>query len=177
MIKQTPWLERTFKGPSDPGLYPDTIERVRGLDARIANLTEGVSDETLTHKPNGKWSIKEQIGHLWAVDHLHITRLHELKKGVETFTPADMSNQKTEQSKFNDRPLADILTQLRDKRAELMELFDSVEDELITRSAYHARLDVHFTWHDIAHFAAEHDDHHLAMIRRVVVAGISATTR
>ena len=172
MIKQTPWLQRTFKGPADPGLYPDTIERVRGIDVRIVNLIHGVSEETLRLKPGGKWSIKEQIGHLWAVDHLHITRLHELKKGVETFTPADMSNQKTDQAKFNGRPLCDLLNQLAAKRSELMDLLDNVEDEMITRSAYHERLKSQMSWHDIAHFAAEHVDHHLAVIRRLVVENL-----
>ncbi len=169
MIKQTPWLERTFKGPSDPGLYPCTIERVRGLDLRISNLTAGVPEKSLAYKPNGKWSIKEQIGHLWAVDDLHLTRLHELKNGIKTFTPADMSNRKTDQAKFNDRSLGEIIEQVRIRRAEMMALLDGVEDELITRSAYHERLKVHYSWHDLAHFIAEHDEHHLAMIRRLVV--------
>ena len=170
MVKQTAWIERKFKGPEDIGLYPNILERLRGTPARVEDLVKGMPEAKLNLKLNGKYSLKEHIGHLWVIEELHIGRLHEYKKGVETLTPADMSNRKTAESNFNTHRLQDLCASFRKARAELMEIFDTADEALVKRTAMHPRLKTPMRFIDIAFFVAEHDDHHLAIMRRIIVS-------
>src|SRR6266446_6988357 len=98
MIAQTPWIERTFNFDFPAGLYPCILERLRGTPARVKEMVSSLSDETLSRKPNEKWSIKEHIGHLIDLEELHENRLQEFIEARVTLSPADMSNQKTKQA-------------------------------------------------------------------------------
>jgi len=169
VVKQTPWLERTFHFPQVPGLYPNAVERVRGTAARIEHLVKDVTEEQITAKPDGKWSVKEEIGHLLALEELHIGRLHQYIQGVQELTAADMSNRKTEDADYNKMPLPMIIDGFRREREKMMEILDAADEDLVRRTAYHPRLKKQMTFLDIVLFVAEHDDHHLARIRRQLV--------
>ena len=163
-----PWLEYKWSFDFPVGMYRAILERVRGTPARLEELLVDVPREELKAKPQGKWSILEQAGHLWAVDGLHQTRLEQYLRGETNLVAADMSNRRTNEGNFNDMPREVVLGHFRDVRMKLMHTLDSLSLEDAARSALHPRLQKQMRLVDMCFFIAEHDDHHIAVIRTLL---------
>jgi uncharacterized damage-inducible protein DinB len=112
----------------------------------------------------GGWSAQENAGHLIQVERLWHTRLAEYLAGATALTAADMGNRATESADLNLRPLAELLAAFRAVRAETMRRLDPLTLDDAARVAHHPRLDRPMRLLDLCVFAAEHDDHHLALI-------------
>lgn len=168
MVPRTPWVERRFEFNYSVGWLYNIIERLQGTVPRLKALTEDVSEEGLRYQPEGKWSIKQHIGHLYDLELLHINRLRQLKEKVEVLQPADMSNQKTESTNYNNYPFYKLIDMFDKLRQEMIEELMSLEVDIHHHAALHERLNVKMRPVDVASFTAEHDDHHLASIRRII---------
>lgn len=163
MSTKLPWPQRRFNFDFPVEIYPDIVERLRGLAPRIEAKVRGLSREVLTRREKeGTWSIQENIGHLLDLEPLGFTRLDEYLSGVATLSPADMGNQKTNEARHNDRPLTDLLTELRGERARFIARLDDLADGDFARTALHARLNTPMRLIDWLSFVAAHDDYHLA---------------
>jgi hypothetical protein len=158
------WTERRFDFNFPAGIYPEMIERVRGTPARLEELLNGLSPDTLTSQVDGRWSMQENAGHLLDLESLVSQRLDEYLAGNSALHAADMSNRKTYEASHNDVAVNSILTAFRSARHELVERLDSLDDEIFARSALHPRLNVQMRLVDMLFFQAEHDDYHLARI-------------
>lgn len=158
------WLERKFVFDSPVELYPNILIRLRGTPGRLEQLTHGLKREILTARPDGKWSIQENAGHLLDLEALWLTRLAEFLAGAQVLSAADVTNLKTDQAHYNDRELRDIPTAFSKARDHLVGRLDVLCREDFLRQAHHPRLNVSMRLVDHAYFVAEHDDHHLARI-------------
>ena len=167
-MERTKWTERKFTFDFPAGWIKDVLERLRGTPIRIAEMISGISNEKLEFKPGDSWSIKEHIGHLADLEELHSGRIDELISRNVNLRPADMSNAKTNEAKHNQTSREDLLTDFVNKRKLLIEKFEKLDDETQLFSALHPRLQVPMRPIDVAYFAAEHDDHHLASIRELL---------
>ena len=168
MIQRTPWIERRFNFDFPTGCLYNILERLRGSSVRITDMVCGMDDEVLIFKPSGKWSIKEHVGHLLELEHLHRHRIGQLAQKVDVLTPADMSNQKTEESDFNKIDLKQLITNFDQQRQLFISEILDLPEDILQHSALHERLNVKMRPIDVAYFTAEHDDHHLADIRNLV---------
>jgi len=158
------WLERQFRFDFPVELYPNLRVRLSGTPARLEEMTHGLSRERLIYKPEGKWSIQENVGHLLDLEPLWFTRVEEFLAGANTLTAADMSNLKTHQAQHNDRPLEEILAAFRHARQGLVDRLVRLRADDFARVAQHPRLNTLMRLVDHLYFIAEHDDHHLARI-------------
>lgn len=70
MITQTPWFDRKFDFNFPAGLFPIIVERLSGAIPRLEALVRNVPEEQLILKKDGKWSVKEVIGHLYDLEEL-----------------------------------------------------------------------------------------------------------
>ena len=77
-----------------------------------------------------------------------------------------MSNRATETAGHHQTPIIAILTNLRSRRSAWVSKLDSVTEADVARLQQRMRLV------DWAYFVAEHDDHHLAAIRSVLVNSV-----
>ena len=169
MVTQIKWTERTFNFDFPAGLYPELIERLRGTPSRIADRLTGIPPNTLNRRRNNAWSILENIGHLADLDTgLFLVRLDEFERGVDALQPADMTNRGTEEADHNLKSLEQILHCCRTARAGLVQRLEAYDPTLFARSAFHPRLKVPMRLADMMFFQAEHDDHHLATITRIL---------
>lgn len=163
------WTARTFNFDFPAGLYPELIERLRGTPARITDRLIGIGPHRLNRRRNNAWSILENIGHLADLDDgLFLIRLEEFQRGVESLQPADMTNRMTEAADHNTKSLEEVLVNLRRARTGLVERLEACHPSLFGRSAFHPRLKVPMRLADMMFFQAEHDDHHLATITRIL---------
>jgi uncharacterized damage-inducible protein DinB len=158
------WLERRFDFGFPAGVFPELIERLRGLPARLEERLLPLSPETLTRRDGPDWSIQEHAGHLHDLDALVAVRLDDYDAGRPVLHAADMSNQRTWEAQHNQRPIAEVLAGLRCDRLAIVAQLEALPAVAFERSAVHPRLEAPMRLADMLFFQAEHDDYHLARI-------------
>jgi len=163
------WFDRTFTfGHLTADDYPFLVERLRGTPARVTDKLETLSREVLTHREGECWSLQEHLGHLTFLDSLHDGRLDDYSEGAKALRPADLENRRTHEGRLNERAIADLLAAFRDVREPLVGRLDAWDPERVLVTAAHPRLRQPMRLVDMAFFAAEHDDHHLAAMSDLI---------
>jgi len=155
------WMEREFDWDLAPAEFPRLLERLRGTPDRAGRLLAAVPPEAAAVRPDGAWSMLENAGHLGDLEELHHARLEEILQGVATLRPADLTNQRTFAAGHWRRPAAEVVADLRRQREAFLAALSRVSGANLVRSAVHPRLKRPMRVLDLAHFVAEHDDHHL----------------
>jgi hypothetical protein len=174
MFTQLNWVERKFNFDMSAGqagfpveIFPAVLERFRGVPARLEELTKDLSEEILTFKPDGKWSIKEHTGHLIDLEELGEKRLEDFLCGKQILSPADMTNKKTHEAGYNQKNINDILKEFRSARESIVIKLDNLSKEQAAIVSVHPRLNKKMRIIDWIYFMCEHDDHHLTSIRLI----------
>jgi hypothetical protein len=132
-------------------------------------MVHGVDDRLLSKKQNAGWSVKEQIGHLMALEALHEGRLDDFIAGKQILREADMTNKDTETSNHNEKSAEILLKNFRRARSNFVLRLENADDSLIQSSSLHLRLKILMRMVDMVYFTCEHDDHHLAKIRSLIL--------
>lgn len=166
-MKEANWFEKTFTLDLPVEVFPAIVERVRGTPARLEEIVNSYPSEILTMKPDGAWSIQEHVGHLLDLEELHEGRLDDYAAHLEVLRAADLSNKKTEEARHNEGSIESLLAAFRATRKRFVDRLESLDDQSASASAQHPRLQKQMSVVGLAHFVAEHDDHHLAAITRV----------
>ncbi len=170
-VEPMPWLGRTFPSGLPVGLFPALITRFEDNLQRIGATLLGVSQRGRTARPaDGGWSVQEHAGHLLELERLGEARLAEFERGEPVLSAADMSNRATVQGSYNERPAHEILDALSERRFAMIARLSRLTTEQLAHSALHPRLKQPMNVVDWLYFMCEHDDHHLARMRRLVDA-------
>lgn len=164
MVDRLEWIKRQFSFELPIGLYPNVVERLRGVPARLEDLTRSLPPEILTQRDGDKWSIQEQAGHLLDLEPLGMNRLDDFEAGRDTLQAADMANRLTYEADHNADVIENILAAFRRERMEFVHRLEVYDEAFVARTALHPRLQIQVRVIDLAFFIAEHDDHHLARI-------------
>ena len=167
MIERTKWVERKFNLGIPPGWLPNILSRLDGVTIRLQFLSSQLTEEQLSLQMNGRWSIKEHIGHLLDLEELHTGRILDFKQRKEVLRAADMTNKKTYAASHNQSSITDLIDQFKDKRDHFIHSLESLDTETQEFVAMHPRLEVPMRVVDMAFFTAEHDDHHIASIYEI----------
>jgi len=158
------WTERKFEFTFPTGLYPELMERLRGVPPRLEDHLTNLPTAILIMRHDGRWSMQENAGHLVDLERLTQRRIEEYVAGVSVLHAADMSNRQTYEANYNDVNAAEILKAFRDLRTATIKRLDELDDALFGRTALHPRLNVPMRLVDLLFFTAEHDDYHLTRI-------------
>jgi len=124
----------------------------------------GLPLEVLTRKPEGKWSIKENAGHLLDLESLWDQRLDDYDAAARELHPADLENRKTHAAGHNERAISEILAEFASVRGRIVDRLVRMSPAELGRTALHPRLQQPMSVVDLCFFVAEHDDHHLRTI-------------
>lgn len=168
MIQRTKWTERKFTFDFPEGWLSNVLERLRGTTPRIVDMVTGLTDEQLSIQPQGKWSIKEHIGHLTDLEDLHEGRIDDFLNKKDVLRAADMTNKKTYEAHHNSKTIKSLVEVFFKKREQYISRLSKLNEETQKQKALHPRLQILVRPVDIAYFTAEHDDHHLADIREII---------
>jgi uncharacterized damage-inducible protein DinB len=163
-MERTKWFERSFSPIEDNGLLPGIIERLEGTPARLYYKTGKLNDDNMPAVAGTPWSIKKEIGHLTDLEPLWLERVEQLVAGTETLRTADLNNTRTHESDHDGKAILELLQNFFETRMILVNRLRELQDQDLTRSALHPRLQTPMRVIDLAYFVAEHDDHHLAQI-------------
>ena len=157
------WFDRQFTFGQHAAMLPIYLERLEGTIYRIEARVKGVSEAVLSHQPEGKWSIKQHIGHLGEMDALSDRRVDEMIQGVSTITPGSFDG-----GNYHRQPIADVLHFFQDSRRKHLAHYQSLSDDDLARTSLHPRLRLRMGPVDMAMFDADHDDHHLVIIHEIL---------
>lgn len=161
------WFDRRFKFDMPVDMYLPVVDRVRGVPARLEELTSGLARDVLTKRDGESWSIQEHVGHLLDLEPLGDGRLDDFEAGLDTLRAADLKNTKTHAANHNEESIDRLLEEFRCARGAIVARFDSYDEAFAMRSALHPRLKQSMRVLDLAYFMAEHDDHHLSRISQL----------
>ena len=164
------WFDRKFELGLAADLAPELLERLRGTPQRLADAVRGLPAGALTRKPEGKWSIQENAGHLLDLESLWDQRLDDYDAGTKDLHPADLENRKTHEAAHNDRPISEILSEFASVRGRIVDRLARMSPAELGRTALHPRLQQPMSVVDLCFFVAEHDDHHLRTIEELKAA-------
>jgi uncharacterized damage-inducible protein DinB len=162
------WFGRTFGFTFPLEQCPNLRARLRGTPARLEDIVRGVPRDVLIRKPGDTWSAQEHAGHLLDLEPLWVARVDDFVAGGDTLTAADLRNLKTDEANHNTRDVGEILVEFRAARRRLMDRVGALPSDAFGRSMLHPRLKQPMRLVDHLFFAAEHDDHHLAVIAELI---------
>lgn len=165
-MKKTEWFERKFSFGISTGMLPFFLERLTGTYARLEKKVSGIPEDLLSTKYEGKWSVKQNIGHLAEVDEIANKRIDEMQRGISPMSPAVFEPKLD----YNATPILEVLALFEKNRKENLQKYTSLSDEALAKFSLHPRLKVQMTPVDLAYFDAEHDDHHLVRINEILTA-------
>lgn len=168
MIEPIAWLERGFAFDLPLAFFPNVLERLRGTPARLEDRLSEVSLERLVARSGEAWSALEHAGHLLAVEELHDGRLDDFLAGAARLRPAAHDPGRVAAARYNGRPARELLAAFRAARRGYVGRLEALDEAAVARRAFHPRLERDVNVLDMMVFAAEHDDHHLARITRLL---------
>lgn len=168
MITLTPWFERKFDFNFPIGMFPIIVERLRGTTARIEYMLKNIPDEKLNKKDGEYWSIKEQVGHLYDLEDLWYDRMEDFLTGKEILRATDLNNTKTKEAHHNSKTIQELIQQFSEGRNKLIQKVENIDAGSASHTALHPRLVQPMRLVDALFFVAEHDDHHITMIRQLI---------
>jgi uncharacterized damage-inducible protein DinB len=171
------WFDRTFELGLGVDMAPELLDRLRSTPERLADAVRGLPVDVLTRRPEGKWSIQENAGHLFDLESLWDQRLDDYEAGALELHPADLENRKTHEAAHNDRPITDILADFRLIRGRIVDRLAGMSPTELARTALHPRLRQPMSVVDFCFFVAEHDDHHLRTIDELRSIFVNADRR
>ncbi|HVU98049.1 MAG TPA: DinB family protein [Puia sp.] len=163
----TKWFDRSFDLSFGAERYKAIYDQLAGAPERLQQAVRGVREETLVDKPEGKWSIKEQAGHLFIMEPLWRTRFLDILEQKLALTVADLNNTATSEAGFNAEPIDELLARFVAERRQTIELLDRIDALDMQRTSLHPRLKQPMRVIDLAYFVAEHDEHHLAIVKQL----------
>lgn len=166
-MHRTPWFDRHFASIEDNGLLPGILERLDGTAPRLRALLRGVAH---VRAADAGWSIAKEVGHLIDLEPLWLDRVRDLERGETVMTAADLTNRATHEADHDSWPLAQLVDRFETARDTLVATLRGAADEVLERSARHPRLGTPMRIVDLAYFVAEHDDHHLARMRELLLS-------
>lgn len=163
-MEKLDWFQRKFNSGSPTGMLPFYLERLDGTLSRIQKKVAEIPDDLLTHKLDGKWSVKENIAHLAEVDEIGFKRIDEIKQGISPMSPAVIQPSRN----YNVWPIKDVVDYFDNNRRKNLHKYRDLADEDLLKSSLHPRLKIQMTPVDLACFEADHDDHHLVRITEII---------
>jgi len=162
-MNETPWFERELIFGKPVEMLPYYLERLEGTIVRLEKKVKGVDDVILSTRYNGKWSIKQNIGHLAEVDEISNRRVDEMLKGADILSPAVFEPQD-----YNPWPIEKVLEYFNRIRSVNIRKYQTLSGDDFKKTSIHPRLKTKMSAVDLAWFDAEHDDHHLVKINFIL---------
>ncbi|MEM7484824.1 MAG: DinB family protein [Bacteroidota bacterium] len=166
-MEQIKWFDRKFDFSFDQNIFPSIIERMKGIPMRLTSAVKEVALDLLESKPDNKWSIKENIGHLIDLEPLWQGRLEDILNHERYLRPTDLDNKQTDFAQHNSKDINELLANFEQIRKMTLEKLSELSEEDIYKMALHPRLEKPMRTMDLFLFVAEHDDHHLSRIAKI----------
>ena len=129
-----------------------------------AALLRGLSEaEALKRYAPGKWSVKEVVGHLTDTERIMAYRALRIARGDETPLPGFDENDYVPPAKFDARPLAELVADLRSVRTATLGLFKSFDADAWRRRGTASGKPI--TVRALGFIIPGHERHHVEILK------------
>jgi len=153
--------------------YENYIKQIEGEDIlKILNeqskQTQDILNSFSVHKGNykyadGKWTIKEVVGHLLDTERVFAYRALCIARGEKKSLPGFEQNDYVTEGNFNRRELFDLNYEFRLLRESNLLLFRSFTPEMLTKKGFANESSV--TVLAILYIIAGHEKHHMNVLK------------
>jgi uncharacterized damage-inducible protein DinB len=130
------------------------------LDDLLRHLDDSAA---LARYAEGKWSIKEVVGHLIDAERIFAYRLLRVSRGDATPLPGFDENAYVPEGRFNERPLATLLAEFRAVRLSTLALVDGTRAECWTLRGQASGQSI--SARALAYILVGHVAHHLTVLQ------------
>ena len=148
------------------GLVPDgdILEILKEQQRETLSLLQSIPEERAAYRyADGKWSVKELIGHLTDAERIFIYRALCIARGDTQSLPGFEENQYVSAASFDSVPLSQIITEFGTVRAATLSFFQNLSDQAWTRKGTANGSGV--TVRAIAYILAGHEKHHRQVLK------------
>jgi len=155
-----PYYERYVSLAADG----DILDKLASQPTRLQDLFTAMPEERGEYRyEDGKWSVKELLGHLIDGERMFAYRLFRISRGDKTPIEGFEQDGYIENAHSNGRSFADLLEEFSLLRRANMILFNNLTDEAWTRvgTAYNVQVSVRA----LAYIMAGHIEHHLVILK------------
>ena len=143
----------------------DVLALLESQIAETAEMLSGLSDKEAEFRyAEGKWSIKEIVGHLSDVERVFAYRALRFARADKTPLPGFEQDDYIAPGNFDGRTLVDLLAEFQAVRLATARLFRSFDDEALMRRGLAS--DHEFCVRAIAFIIAGHERHHMRVIEQ-----------
>ncbi len=149
----------------------DVLEILRRQAGETAALLAGVSERDAAYRyAEGKWSIKEVVGHVADTERVMVYRAVCFARGEAASLPGFDENAYVANAKFGARSLADLAAEFQSVRAATIPFFRALDaEELRRRGTANNRP---YTVRAVAYIVAGHERHHRTILEERYLPGL-----
>jgi uncharacterized damage-inducible protein DinB len=155
------WFARKFVFNYTQENYPILLARMMDAPQALIDVVKHIPEEILLHRYDGKWSLKEHVGHLSVLEPLWQARIEDIRAGAEVLTPADLDNKATSAAEFNNYKIESLITRFLYERVKTINFLSEINILSISHKSLHPRMLQYLSIVDHLYFIAEHDKHHI----------------
>ncbi|HSP89181.1 MAG TPA: DinB family protein [Ignavibacteriaceae bacterium] len=142
----------------------DVLAQLKNQLSETYNLLKSIPEEKESFSyAEGKWSIKELVGHLIDAERIFSYRALAISRGEEQHLPGWDEKTYTVNGEFNKRKLSDLAEELKLLREANLLLFKNFTDDMLKKRGVASTYDV--TVLAILFIIAGHEAHHLNILR------------
>jgi len=135
--------------------------------ALVDTLTDGEGDFRYA---DGKWSIKEVLGHVADVERVFVYRALCFARGETAGLPGFDENEYVARAKFSGRKLTDLVAELRFVRAATTAFFAGLDaEEVLRRGTANGKP---ISVRALAYIVAGHERHHATILAERYLPGL-----
>ena len=153
------YYHRYIARVSDESLAQQLVEQAREVE-RLETVTDR---DALARYAEGKWSVKEILGHLCDTERIFTYRLLRMARGDTTPLPGYDENAYVPIGRFDDRPLPMLLGEFRAVRMSTAALLEGLPEEAWGR--WGEANGNAITVRALAYIIVGHVSHHLGVLR------------
>ncbi len=118
----------------------------------------------------GKWSVKEVVGHVSDTERIFVYRALCFARGEAGALPAFDENEYVRRANFDARTMQDLMAELRTVRTATLTFFASLGDEVLMRRGIANKRE--YSVRAIAYIVAGHERHHRGILTERYLPGL-----
>lgn len=148
----------------------DIVATLKGQVGTTLAYLRGIPESRGGHRyAEGKWSIREVVGHMCDAERIFGYRALRFARADATPLPGFDENEFVKQARLDDRPLASLIAEFEAVRAASVALFDGLFPEEWTRHGSASGKDV--SVRALAWIMAGHEVHHVEVLKSRYASG------
>ncbi len=150
----------------------DILEILRRQAGETAAVLAGLSERDAEFRyAEGKWSIKEVVGHVADTERIMVYRAVCFARGERAPLPGFEEDEYVRHAKFGGRRLADLVAEFQAVRAATIPFFAGLDAEELLRTG--TANNRPYTVRAVAFIVAGHERHHRAILEERYLPGLS----